>query len=253
MQGDFITRNDDRLNSGYGSALLVDEFDDGFFNLVVPSESVPSVSGETETFEYNSLLSDTKSKVKGKMELSDATMEFAYSRENVLRLESLINRTKRFMRFNQNFTYEIFTAQISYKASDAEADVAKGELTIVPYSLEEKSIDGRPFIRQSLEFAGSLPDMVTLNTAKKSTEIALSVKQIDASETYDVVVEGSTNITATVTDGKLTITANESLTSDTYAMVLITAKSTKKMTTEGNAEKLKYAPWTMTVAVEYRA
>ena len=59
MQGDFITRNDDRLDSGYGSALLVDEFDDGFFNLVVPSESVPSISGDTETFVYISFLSDS--------------------------------------------------------------------------------------------------------------------------------------------------------------------------------------------------
>lgn len=253
MQGDFITRNDDRLDSGYGSALLVDEFDDGFFNLVVPSESVPSVSGETETFEYNSLLSDAKSKVKGKKELSDATMEYAYSRENMLRLDKIVDRTKRFMRFNPNYTYEIFTAQISYKENDSEADVLKGELTIVPYSLDAKGIDGRPFIRQTLEFAGSLPDKVELNSTEKTRAIELSVKQSDASETYEIVIEGSTNITATVTNGKLTISAADTLTDDAYAMVLITAKSDKKMTTEGNTEKLKYAPWTMTVAVEYKA
>ncbi len=253
MQGDFIERNDDRLYSGYGSCLLVDEKNDGFYSLVIPSESVPAVEGEYETFEYNSLLSRVKSKVKGKRELSDATMEFTYSRENVLRLDELVNKTLNFMRFNPNFTYETYTAEISYAMNDSEADILKGTLNIVPSSLGAKGIDGRDKIRQTLEFSGTVPDEVVLDATTKTKDVTLAVKQADANATFDVTVEGSSKITATVTGGKLTITADSTLTNDAYAMVLITAKSATKMTTEGNEDKDKYAPYTMTIAVAYTA
>lgn len=253
MQGDFIERNDDRLYSGYGSCLLVDENSDGFYSLVIPSESVPAVEGEYETFEYNSLLSRVKSKVKGKRELSDATMEFTYSRENLLRLDELVNRTLNFMRFNPNYTYETFTAELSYAANDSEADVLKGTLNIVPSALGTKGIDGRDKIRQTLEFSGTIPDDVALSSANKTKDVTLAVKQADANATFTVTVEGSTDITATVTSGKLTITAATSLTNDAYAMVLVKASSVTKMTTAGNTDKDKYAPYTMTIAVSYKA
>lgn len=253
MQGDFIERNDDRLYSGYGSCLLVDENSDGFYSLVIPSESVPAVEGEYETFEYNSLLSRVKSKVKGKRELSDATMEFTYSRENLLRLDELVNRALNFMRFNPNYTYETFTAELSYAANDSEADVLKGTLNIVPSALGTKGIDGRDKIRQTLEFSGTIPDDVALSSTNKTKDVTLAVKQADANATFTATVEGSTDITATVTSGKLTITAATSLTNDAYAMVLVKATSATKMTTSGNTDKDKYAPYTMTIAVSYKA
>lgn len=253
MQGDFITRNDDRLYSGYGSCLLVREFGDKYFNLVVPSESVPAISGDYETFTYNSLLSDVISKVRGKRELDEATMEFSYSRENILRLDELTNRTMEFMRFNPNFTFETYTAQLSYKQIDSEGDVLKGEITIVPYSLGVKGIDGRDLIRQSLEFGVTLPDEVILNSENKTKTLDLSIKQMDANATYDIVVEGSSKITGTVTGNKLTISAASDLEKTAYATLIITAKSETKMDTEGSSEVLKYAPWTMTIAVAYNA
>lgn len=253
MQGDFIERNDDRLYSGYGSCLLVDENNDGFYSLVIPSESVPAVEGDYETFEYNSLLSRVKSKVKGKRELSDATMEFTYSRENVLRLDELVNKTFKFMRFNPNFTYETYTAEVSYAMNGSEADILKGTLNIVPSALGAKGIDGRDKIRQTLEFSGTVPDDVALNGTTKTKDVTLAVKQTDANATFTATVEGSTDITATVTGGKLTISAGSSLANDAYAMVLVKATSATKMTTAGNTDKDKYAPYTMTIAVEYKA
>lgn len=254
MQGDFIRRNDTRLSPGYGSALLVKEFGDRFYNLVISSESVPAVEGEYETFEYNDLLSDVISKVKGKMELSSATMEFAYNRENVLRLNALVNRTLEFMRINKDYTFETYTAELSYRQNDSENDVLKGTLTIIPSALGVKGIDGRDFVRQTLEYSVTIPDTVSLNSTEKTKTVELGVKQTDANVTYDVKVEGSSNITATVAGNKLTISVDSSAaTNDAYGMVLITAKSETKMSTEGNTDALKYAPWTMTIAVDYQA
>lgn len=250
MQGDFITRNDDKLSSGYGSALLVREYGDRFFNLVIPLEKVPSVSGDYETFDYNSLLSDVKSKVRGKLELSSVTADFVYSRENILRLDELVNRSLEYMRINKNYTYEIFTAEMSYKAQDAEADVLKGEITLTPSALGEKGVDGRSLIRQTLEFSQSLPDSVSLTTANNSKTFELSLRQADATPSYEISVEGNVNITATETNGKLTISAS-GVESNGTAMIFITAKSEKTMETAGDSSALKYAPWTMTIAVDY--
>ena len=92
-----------------------------------------------------------------------------------------------------------------------------------------------------------------LSPAKKTETIEIGVKQADANATYDIVVEGSDKITATYADGKLTITADNALANDAFAMILITAKSETKMKTEGNTDKLRYAPWTVTTAVEYNS
>lgn len=253
MQGDFIRRNDDRLYSGYGSALLVREFGDRFFNLLIPTEMVPGVAGEYATYEYDSLLADAISKVKGKRSLDSVSTDFTYSRENMLRLDKFVGKTWEFMRFNPNFTYETFTAEIDYRQNDAEPEVLKGELNIVPSLLGVKGIDGRDLIRQSLEFSNTLPDTVSLTNTENSKTVDLGVKQADANATYEAIVEGSDKIKATVTGGKLTISVDSTATNDAYGVVIITAKSETKMTTEGNTDALKYAPWTMTIAVDYKA
>ncbi len=253
MQGDFIERNTERLSSGLGSCLLVREFGDRFYNLVVPSESVPAIEGEYDTAEYNPLLARAKSKVKLKRDLSAVTMEFSHSPEHMLRLNKLVDKTFDYMRFNKDFTYETYTAEVSYAANDSEYDVLKDTLTIIPSVLGVKGIDGRDLIRQTLEFAGSIPMDIDLNSENNSQSLELAVTQADANATFDIVVQGSDKITATYDNGKITITADGTLTKNAYATVIITAKSEKKMDTEGNEEYLKYAPWITTIAVAYTA
>lgn len=254
MQGDLITRNVGRLSTGYGSCALVKEYDDQFFNLVLgDSSDISSPSGENQTAEFDSLLDETIAKVKQKRTLENVTSTFAWNRENLLRLKQLTGRSYEFMIFNDDFTYETFVGELTYKKNDSTSDVKTGEYTIIPNAETGRDIDGRPFIRQTLEFAGTIPDEVVLSSAKKTQTVEISVKQADAAATYDVVVEGSDKITATYADGKLTITADNTLENDTYAMILITAKSEAKMKTEGNTDKLRYAPWTVTIAVSYNS
>ncbi len=254
MQGDFIERNVGRLSAGYGSCALVKEYGDQFFNLVLgDSSDISSPSGENETFEFDSLLDNTISKVKGKRTLENVTSTFAWNRENLLRLNQLTGKTWEFMIFNKDFTYETFVGELTYRKNDSGAEANTGEYTIIPNAETGRNIDGRPFIRQTLEFAGTIPDEVLLSPTKKTQTVEIGIKQADASATYDVVVEGSDKITATYTNGKLNITADNTLANDAYAMILITAKSETKMKTEGNTDKLRYAPWTVTIAVTYNS
>ncbi|MCM1440077.1 MAG: hypothetical protein NC131_12875 [Roseburia sp.] len=251
MQGDFIEKEDDRAVAGYGSCLLVDENNDGFYSLVIPLETVPSVAGEPESFEYNLLTARGKGKVQGKMELDDASVDFLWTRENILRLKQLENRTLSYATFDKNFVFMRFTAQLSFRRNDAEADVMRGSLTLTPLSLGEVEIDGRDYVRQTLDYSGTIPDSVTLTASEKTKTIDIAVSQADANATFDIAVEGSSSITGTYTDGKLTIASTA--TASAYATLVITAKSAVKMTSEGNTDKNKYAPWISTIAVSYAA
>ena len=254
MQGDFVERDIGRGTAGYGSAVYVKEYNDQFFNLIVGDISdATSPSGENETFEFDSLLARTVSKIKGKRTLENVTVTFLWNRENVYRLDQLVGRTYEFMLLHKDYTYETFMGELTYKKNDTGAEANTGEYTIIPSSETGRGIDGRDFIRRTLEYAASIPSDVYLTSSKKTETIDISVKEADANAAYDVVVTGSANITAAATGNKLTITASDSMTNDAYAMVLVTAKSEAKMKTEGHTDEFRYAPWTMTIAVTYTA
>lgn len=253
MQGDFIEKEDSRPISGYGTALLVDENNDGYYSLTIPLETVPTVFGDEDAFEYDILISKAKGSVKGKMTLDTITTDYLLTRENNYRLSQLEGKTLSYMVFHNNFTGYTFSGSLSYRDNDAEADILRGTLSLTPLSIGDKFFDGRDMVRQTLDFAGTLPDKVTLDEKNKTSEINLGIAQADANATYELKVIGASgNFTVTEIDGKLTITAKEELDHSSYAMIYITAKSTTKMKTD-NGEVDKYSPWTMTIAVEYKA
>lgn len=247
MQGDFIQKEDTRPISGYGSALLVDENNDGYYELVIPLETIPTIYGDEDVFDYDLLTAIAKGKVKGKMDLSAVTTDILYTRENIYRLSQLENKTLSYMVFHNNYTGYTFTGQISFRENDTEADILRGTLTITPLNVNDRFMDGRNMIRQTLDFAGTIPESVVLMGSEKTKSIGLAVAQSDANATFDVSVKGASDkFTATYTNGKLNISTTA--TETTYGMIYITAKSAVKM-----GDVNKYAPWTMTIAVEYRA
>lgn len=264
MQGDFIEKEDSRPISGYGTALLVDEHNDGYYSLVIPLESVPTVYGDEDTFEYDILISKAKGSVKGKMSLDSVTTDYLLTRENNYRLSQLENKQLSYMVFHNNFTGYTFTGQLSYRDNDAEADILKGTISITPTSIGGKFYDGRKKVRQTLDFAGSLPDKVTLgleNTGDANAiKINLAVAQADASATFAPDVKGENDYIKAEMDsanpGLLKIyiqpqTGESAVPSHLYGMVFVTANSNVKM--EGDNAANKYAPWTMTIAVEYKS
>lgn len=247
MQGDFIQKEDTRPISGYGSALLVDEHNDGYYELVIPLETIPTIYGDEDVFDYDLLTAIAKGKVKGKMDLSAVTTDILYTRENIYRLSQLENKTLSYMVFHNNYTGYTFTGQISFRENDTEADILRGTLSITPLNVNDRFMDGRNMVRQTLDFAGTIPESVVLTSGETSKEIGIAVSQADANATFDVEVKGASDkFTATYADGKLTISTTATETA--YGLIFITAKSATKM---GDVDK--YAPWTMTIAVEYKA
>jgi hypothetical protein len=222
--------------AGYRAAILVKEQSEQFYSLLVASETVPSVFGTPDSYEFDLLNSPVKGKIAGKMSLEDKEVEVLHHRDNVYRFEKLKGKVLDFMVVDSNFVGYKFSGTISYRMNDASADVLRGTYTITPMSADPNPIlNARSLCQETLCFADVVPDTIPARTGTSATTITLSVVQSDAKVTYTVA-----NIAA---DGKETSDAS-AITNSVF-----TAPSTGGLfAITASAEG--YAPWTTTVFVE---
>jgi hypothetical protein len=150
--------------SGYGAAILVSQQGDveGAYSLLVASETVPSIFGTSDSFEFDLLNSPTKGKVMGKMTLDDKEVEVLHHRDNVLRFKRLKDKILNFMVVDSQFVGYKFVGKLSYRMNDATADVLRGTYTITPMSADPNPIlDARKYCKETLCFASVIPDEMT--------------------------------------------------------------------------------------------
>jgi hypothetical protein len=217
--------------SGYRAAILVSETGDeeGAYSLLVASETVPTIFGSNDSFEFDLLNSPVKGKIAGKMSLEDKEVEVLHHRDNVYRFEKLKDRTLNFMVIDSQFVGYKFVGTVSYRMNDASADVLRGTYTITPMSANPTPIlDARPYCIETLCFSSVVPDEVDAGT-----EITLGVVQ---------------EVTATYTAYKIASDGTE--TADT-SVISSDGKKFTAPTTGGlyaiTATATGYAPWTTTV------
>lgn len=218
--------------SGYRAAILVSETGDvkGGYSLLVASETVPSIYGSNDSFEFDLLNSPTKGKIAGKMALDDKEVEVLHHRDNVYRFEKLKDKTLNFMVIDSQFVGYKFVGTISYRMNDASADVLRGTYTITPMSADPIPVlDARPYCKETLCFSSVVPD--DMDAGKT---ITLSVVQSDAVVTYKVA---KVNEDGTEADEASAVVGNVFTAPASGGLFTITAEA------EG------YAPWTTTVYV----
>jgi hypothetical protein len=227
---------DKRPVSGYGGALcyIDPETDSDLkYHILIPLESLPAVTGSTDSFEYDLLNSPSKGKVQGKGSLEDTDLEFLWHRDNVRRLEKLQGRAIDFMIVFPDFTARKFTGTLKVRNNEISNDVAKGTMTITPITASDTTIlDCRSELKDTVAITSNIDDSVELACTKTQT-IAVKTNPDDAIIT--VTSEDATVASVSAfADGKFTITGNKK----GYTMIVITASK------EGMAS------WETTVAVE---
>jgi hypothetical protein len=220
---------ENRGQSGYRAALLVKTQGDTKYSLLVASESVPSVFGSNDSFEFDLLNSPVKGKIEGKMSLDDKEVEVLHHRDNVYRFEKLKGKVLDFMVVDGNFVGYKFTGTVSYRMNDATADVLRGTFTITPMSADPNPVlDARSLCQETLCFADVVPEEMTTGES-----IDLSVVQSDVTVTYKSFLidsDGTEGTTTEISGAKFTAPSSVGL----YG---ITASATG------------YASWTTTVYV----
>ncbi len=229
----FYKYEEKRAQAGYKTALLVKE--NGYYSMLIASETVPSIFGTKDSFEFDLLNMPTKGKVEGKMSLEDKDVEFLYHRDNIYRLNKLVGKVLDFITLTPDFVAYKFTGTITQKMNDASNDVLKGTYTITAMSANPTPIlNGRGIsIQETLCFANAIPESVAQND-----KINLSVIQTGTSVSYTYkTISGENNEegeeqTINAVSGEWTVPASVS------GLIAITAKATG------------YAPWTTTVYVK---
>lgn len=218
--------------NGYRAAILVKEQGETLYSLLVASETVPSVFGSQDSFEFDLLNSPVKGKIAGKMSLDDKEVEVLHHRDNVYRFEKLKGKVLDFMVVDSNFVGYKFTGTLSYRMNDATADVLRGTYTITPMSADPTPVlDARDECQETLCFADVVPDEV-----KSGDKIILSVVQSTSNATFTAK---KVNKDGTESDvGTTAISGNTFTAPSITGLYAITASATD------------YAPWTTTVYVK---
>lgn len=263
MQGDFLVKTNDngRVHNPYGSALLVCEHNDGYFSLVIPLEGIPTVFGDAETFDYNILTEEGKGKVRGKVEVEDATTDFMWTKENCHRLDQLKGKVLPYMIAYGNGTAVMFNAEVSYRPNDVDnGDVLKGTMTITPSSIKGDVIyDCRGMIRQTLNFAGTIPSIITVSKedATSGYTVDVAIDNSGASAKITPVLSDASGTDGDVTkhydvtwsSNKLTVKPKTGATAPDYCLLRLDAEDTTTKMSDG--EHNKFAPSSIFIDLEY--
>lgn len=229
----FFQYKESRALSGYRSAWLVKWPGTTYYSLIGATETVPYVFGDNETFDFNLLQSPVIGQVQGKMELESQDIDVLHNRDNAYRYNKLRDQVLDFMVINAEYVGYKFSGTISYRPQNAEADINRATVTIVPMDASVVPVyDARPEIRETLCFANDIP--ATISSGGK---IDFSVKQSGAE--------------VTVKAQKLAADGTE-----TEAGMAVTTTNEKEVTfSEGGLYVItvsadEYAPWSSTVYVE---
>ena len=234
----FFQYKEGRALSGYKSAWLVKlPENNGKYSLIGATETVPYVFGDKETFEFNLLQSPVIGQVEGKLSLESQDVDVLHHRDNAYRYEKLKGKVLDFMCINAEYVGYKFSGTLDYRPNNAEADINRATVTIIPMDAETTPIyDARNEIIETLCFADEIP-----STVKTGEAIDFSVKQTGATVTYTVTkIASGTNVESlAVSTTDYTQGSNSSS---------ITFNSTGLFAIKASANN--YAAWTTTVYVE---
>lgn len=220
--------------NGYGSALLYKEANETLYHIVTPLESVPTVSGSTDTFDFDLLTCPSKGQIEGKESLDQVEVDFLWHRDNIVRLESLQGRVLDFMAVYQDFTARTFTGTIKIRPQEAGADIMRGTFTITPMSASTTTIlDARDLIQDTVMFTNAIDDHIVMS--ENSYDVVVKTNPATANV---AVTSNNSDFTGVYSDGKVTI--NYAGDGDTKAYAIITITATAE----------NHASWSTTIAVE---
>lgn len=202
-ENSFFNYVEGRGQSGYRGSILVKDPDNGTngkYSMLVPSTTVPSVFGSSDSFEFDLLNMPTKGKIAGKPSIEAKEVEVLYHRDNAYRFYKLRGKTLNFLVISEEFMAYSFVGTIDYRPNDGSADVWMATYTITPMSAEPTPIfDARPLIATTLNFKVAVPkevkvdEKVDLANVWNVSDVSFKVVKIEAETNKETVAESTTD------------------------------------------------------------
>lgn len=197
--------------------------------LFIPTETLPSVTGDTETFDNNVTTSRTIGKIKGKRSLDNKDVTFLWHRDNVERLNQFLGRQYDFLVSYKDGTGWKFSGEITYRNDDGTAsDKLTGTVTIIPSQVDDVATSNvydlmaKTCVIANAQFPSEIKLAKAPDTGTGGSE-TIPVQFSNANATCDVASDNNA-ITASYASGKITITTNSK--EATSGLVKVTPKAT---------------------------
>lgn len=244
MANTYVNEFDDkRAISGIGGALYFKEPTDSLYAFAFPCESVPSVRGDVDTYEFNIITSRFKGQTEGQISLDKKDVPVLWHRDMIARLQEIADMGELdFLAVAQDYSADQFTATITFKRDDMANDTLKGTVTIIPCATEGDYIaDCRSMLKPTVKFISQIPNEVKLKYG--DSVVAVDAKVTTGATVACEVVDGATGAasqkaTATWSADKVTITGvNDTGSKTEYLLVKLTASLAN------------YQSWSCTIAI----
>lgn len=223
-------------NSGQGSQINIYDETLGKYKLWIPTESVPSVVGSTETIEHRPTTSKHIGQIDGQTALDTKDISYLWCRQNNDILDKNLGKVCKFLNTYPDGTGWKYEGKYKYKMDDSyTSNKVAGTITLIPtdsdmtYTPDVSDI----FVKTCLA-TNLTTSRIDFADTNKSKELTLELS--NASGTITATSSNSA-ITANVSSKKVTISVTSS--TNTSGIVYITTSATGE------------ASWTYPIFVTY--
>lgn len=223
-------------HSGEGSQINIYDEVLGKYKLWIPTESVPSVIGSTETIEHRPTTSRVVGQIDGQTTLDSKDVPYLWCRQNNDILDKNLGKVCKFLNTYPDGTGWKYEAKYTYRPDDSDtSNKVSGTITLIPtdsdmtYTPDVSDI----FVKTCLA-TNMTTSKIELSGTNKTRDITLELS--NASGTITTTSSNSA-ITANVSGKKVTITVTGD--TKTSGIVYITTSATGE------------ASWTYPIFVTY--
>lgn len=185
-------------------ALLMVPDDDGIFKMLIPVVSMPETKSAPSTQAKTVLSDGSITYTQGLQDNAQKTYTFNYHRDNLRALNKYVNKPVTFIEQNPDHTGERFKGTLVYGRSAVEVDgVYQGQIFITVSEADDLPLDDvRDITKKTAILNTELSDVVIEGTGTYS----INLEVLPATATITATSSAESIATATMAEGKLTIT-----------------------------------------------
>ena len=222
--------NENRAQTGLHSALFGKLSNEEKYYLFMPGTETPFFGGDYNTVTISILQNSGTGKLFGKMSYDDKDVDFMLHRDNIIRIESFVDKQIDFLSVTADGVGYKATGSVKYKANDGtEDDAHTGTYTVAVTNVEDKAIPDNINIDST--------DGTTVNIESYDEGYNIDVKILD-NDGKEVPAFSKTITQPTTGTKKGSVKFTASGTGDNYACAYITIS------------KDGFASWTTTILLE---